>query len=237
MTLTLRANQIFSCALILSLLTSCYRPPYNNFKPDKPVTRKVLGGAAVGVGVGAIAGSMTANLATGIVAGGVIGGAVGAVIGLQKESKPHIRKELKKCDIQYIQYGDTHTLIIPVDKYFIFNSARLNENRYMSLLNIIKLLRFYPESPIYVAGFSDNVGTRYHKNELSQAQAETMMTYLWANNIAAKRLKAEGYGEKDDIADNNWIHGSAMNRRIEIQWFSGITPLCCKEPAVVGVMK
>ncbi|MDI1352690.1 MAG: OmpA family protein, partial [bacterium] len=88
--------------------------------------------------------------------------------------------------------------------------------------NIIKLLKLYPQSPIYVAVFTDNVGTREHKKRLSQAQAETMLTFLWANDIQAMRLKAEGYGDKNDISDNHWIHGSAQNRRIEIQWFTGI---------------
>ena len=77
-------------------------------------------------------------------------------------------------------------------------------------------------SPIYVAGFTDDVGSRYHKRLLSQAQAETMLSFLWANNIQAYRLKAEGYGDKHAVSENSLIHGSAQNRRIEIQWFTGL---------------
>jgi flagellar motor protein MotB len=57
---------------------------------------------------------------------------------------------------------------------------------------------------------------------LSQAQAETILTFLWANNIPAMLLKAEGYGDKNAVSDNTLIHGSAQNRRIEIQWFTGL---------------
>lgn len=226
---TLRLILIYG--LIASMLSGCFRPPFNNFKTEHGTAGKAAGGAAVGAGLGAIAGSMSGNLLSGIALGGAAGGAVGLLIGLQKESKPHIIKELKKYDIQYVQYGDTMTLLVPTDQYFIFNSPRLNETKYPPLLNIIKLLSYYPDSPVYVAGFTDNVGSRHHKNLMSQAQAETMLTFLWANGVAAKKLKAEGYGEKNDIGDNDLIHGSAFNRRIEIQWFTGTDSLRCCEKA------
>ncbi len=115
------------------------------------------------------------------------------------------------------------TLVIPTDKYFMFMSPRINELCYPGLTNIIRLLKLYPKSPIYVAAFTDNVGSRRHQQRLAQAQAETMLTYLWANGIRASRLRAEGYGNKNTVADNQLIHGSAQNRRIEIQWFTGLT--------------
>ena len=144
-------------------------------------------------------------------------------------------KRLKSKDIQLIQYGDTSTLIVPTDRYFMFNSPKLNELCYPGLVYIIQLLKQYPDSTIDVAGFTDNVGSRFAKNELAQARAETMLTYLWANGIKAKRLSAEGYGEKYAVADNHLIHGSAQNRRLEIQWFNNPnTPrTCCVERSYV----
>ncbi|MCL5271843.1 MAG: C-OmpA-like family protein CmpA [Gammaproteobacteria bacterium] len=218
MTLNATHTRIFSLGLIICFLSSCFHPPYNNFKPDPRMARRAGTGAAVGGVVGAVASGTVA----GTLLGGGIGGAIGAVSGVYKDSKPKIIKDLKKQDIQFIQYGDTMTLIVPTDKYFLFASPRLNELCYPGLNNIIRLLKFYPKSPIYVAGFTDNVGSRYHKRMLSQAQAETMLTFLWANNIPAMQLKAEGYGDKNAVADNNLGHGSAQNRRIEIQWFTGL---------------
>ena len=81
------------------------------------------------------------------------------------------------------------------------------------------MLRYnYPDAVVFVAGFTDDVGTRHHKKMLSQAQAETMLTFLWANNIPAERLHAEGYADQYTVGDNKLIRGSAYNRRIEIQW-------------------
>lgn len=204
--------------LMFCMLSGCVHPPYNNFKPDQRMARTATAGTAAGSVIGLI----TTGTLSGTVIGGAIGGTVGTVHAVYKDSKPALVKQLKKQSVQFVEYGDTMTLIVPTDKYFLFMSPRLNELCYPGLTNIVKLLKLYPESPIYVAGFTDNVGTSRHKKLLSQAQAETMMTYLWANGIRSLQLKAEGYGDKNTIGDNEVVHGSAYNRRIEIQWFTGL---------------
>jgi len=218
MSLNLARTKILSSGLMMCLLSGCFHPPYNNFRNDHRAT-KMAGGSAV---VGGLASAAVVGGASSTIIGAAIGGTVGMVIGASHDSKKHLIKELQKQDIQYVQYGDTMTLIIPTDKYFMINSPRLNELLYPGLTNVVRLLRLYPKNPIYVAGFTDNVGSARHKKLMSQAQAETILSYLWANGIAAERLKAEGYGDKNDISDNNIIHGSAQNRRIEIQWFTGL---------------
>ena len=218
MSLNLAKTRILCYGLMICLLSSCFHPPYNNFRTDHRTARRAAGGAAFG----SAAGALTSGTLTGALLGGAIGGTVGAVIGIHKDSKPSIVKELRKQDIQFVEYGDTMTLIVPTDKYFMFQSPRLTELCYPGLNNIVRLIKLYPQSPVYVAGFTDNVGSRFHKRMLSQAQAETILTFLCANGIQAYRLKAEGYGDKNTISENKWIHGSAQNRRIEIQWFTGL---------------
>lgn len=216
MSLNRIAKNVLCYGIMGCCLTNCFKPPYNNFRPDSPTTRK----AAQGAGIVGITGGVVSGTMAGVLAGGAIGGLVGGAVGLSKETKKSIVKELQNQNIQYVEYGDTITLIVPTDKYFVFNSPRLNEVCYPGLNNIAKLIKLYPPTPVYVAGFTDNVGSSQHKQKMSQAQAETMMSYLWAQGVASQRLKAEGYGDKNDIADNSIIHGSAMNRRIEIQWFT-----------------
>jgi outer membrane protein OmpA-like peptidoglycan-associated protein len=201
------------------ILCSCFHPPYNNFQPDHRTLRSVTTNAGIGAGAGALIGSVAAGNTA---AGAVIGGATGAAIGLYKHNHQSLLKELQAQNIMYIQYGDTMTLVIPTDRYFLFNSSELNDVCYPGLNNIAKFLQDYPQSTVYVAGFTDNVGSRHHKKRLSQAQAETMLTFLWANGIKAQLLHAEGYADQHDVGDNKWIHGSAYNRRIEIQWLNGV---------------
>lgn len=214
---------------LLSLaLNACNHPPYNDFKKDQPITKHVGYGTAVGAVVGASLG------ATFI--GTVVGGSALAAYTLSKKNKRAIIENLQKEDIQFIEYGDTITLIVPTDHYYLFNSTKLNEICFLGLNNIVRLLEFYPESKIHVAAFTDNVGTKYHKRMLSQGQAETMITFLWANGIEAQRLSPEGLSDHCSIGDNRLVHGSAYNRRIEIQW-STSHEKSSDSPRVQGVMK
>ncbi|KTC87107.1 C-OmpA-like family protein CmpA [Legionella brunensis] len=220
-------------SLICLALSSCYRyhPPYNNFKPYRRVYVTTPPGAVVGTTALAVAGGP-------VLAGTAAGGAIGAGVGLYKDSKPAIIKQLQQHEIQYIQYGDTVTLVVPTDRYFLFNSARLNQLCFPGLALLIKLIKTFPPCcSIYVAGFTNDVGSRYHKNTLTQAQAEAMLTFLWANDIPAQRLNAEGYGDKYPVSDNKLVHGSAQNRRLEIQVFYSCSAQAPQPVAYTGYVK
>lgn len=212
-------------SLLSLLLSGCFHPPFNNFNHDHQKLKQIAFGAGLGAGTGAVIGSIAGSAP----AGALIGGLAGAATGAYYNTKHALLTELQRQDIQYIKYGDTITLVIPTDRYFIFNSPTINDICYPGLNNIIRILRYYPKTTIYVAAFTDNVGSRHHKKMLSQARAETMLTFLWAHDIHAQRLHAEGYAEGYAIGDNHLIHGSAYNRRIEIQWQD--SPCCVPQPA------
>ncbi|MFA5960937.1 MAG: C-OmpA-like family protein CmpA [Tatlockia sp.] len=206
-------GQLVMICLLSVALSGCFHPPYNRFKPYRRVYTTTGPGAAIGTVAVAVAGGAP------ILAGAVLGGAVGAAVGAYKDSKPALIKVLKKrFQIDYIEYGETVTIIVPTDRYYLFNSAKLNEICFAGLAELIKLIKLFPRCcPIYVAGFTDNVGSRFSKKLMSQAKAETMVSFLWAHGIPSRRLVAEGYGEKNPVGDNQLMHGSAYNRRIEIQ--------------------
>jgi len=223
------AQGITIMSLAAWLLTGCnyhYEPPYNDFKPYNRSIKDATTGGIPGAAIGTTIALMTTTTP---LVGTAIGAAVGVGYGLRKGSRAMLLEELKREDIEYIEYGDTKTLVVPTDRYYKFNTPRFNELCYIGLSHIVKLLQQYPDSTIYVAGFTDAVGSRYHKNMLSQAQAETMLTFLWANGIQAHRLNAEGYGDKYSVSQNVLIHGSAQNRRLEIQWMR----VPCVEPVAM----
>jgi outer membrane protein OmpA-like peptidoglycan-associated protein len=201
-----------SVIFLTLMLCSCFQPPYNNFKPDPPNIQRTIAGA----GAGAIIGTLTGNPVIGV----AVGGTAGTLLSMYRVSKRAILQELYRQNIQFIEYGDMMTLIVPTDQYYVFNSSRLNDICYDALNNIIRLLRFYPHSRIYIAAFTDDVGSRAHKRKLSQARAETMAAFLWAHDIPVKYLHPKGYSDHYTLGNNNLIRGSAYNRRIEIQWFN-----------------
>ena len=145
------------------------------------------------------------------------------------DSEKKLIKKLHKRSIEVIQYGKTTTVIIPSDRYFIVNSAKLNDTCYAWLYNLKELLRKQHKKTIYVAAFSDNVGSPSHKKQLTHAQANTILSFLWANGIPAKYLHATGYSDKFAVGNNQLSHGSAFNRRIEIQWSDSPCQTTCEE--------
>lgn len=127
-------------------------------------------------------------------------------------------KKLSREGIQFVKYGDQNTLIVPTDRYYVFPTHHLNDICYPGLNDLVELIKTFNYGKVYVAAFTDDVGSREHKDNLSNAQAETMVGFLWAKGIPAKKLMPEGYGDAHTIGDNHYIHASAYNRRIEIQW-------------------
>ena len=132
--------------------------------------------------------------------------------------KQYFLRKLNQYNIQFIQYRDTITLIVPTDQYFLFNSDRLNDLCLAGLDYIVELVKLYPGTTVYISAFSDKVGERQLRNELTQARAEAILTFLWSHNISSKKLRSAGFGARYPIADHDTIRGSAMNRRLEIQW-------------------
>jgi len=213
------------CIMLFSMaLGGCFRPPYNNFKQDDRAVKTTVASGAIGAGGGALIGAAAGG---GAAIGAAAGGVLGTVYGLYKNSKHKLLEDIRTQDMQYIEYGDTMTLIVPTDRYFLTNSPRFNDLCYRGLNNIVRLLRYYNCGPIYVAGFTDNIGSHKHKKKLSQAQAEAMVTFLWAHDVKAKYLHGEGYADAFAIGDNYLVHGAAFNRRIEIQW---LRTSQCKAP-------
>ncbi len=198
-------------------------PPYNDFDQSSLVPKKVATRVGEGIVTGTVAGSLMSSPAP--LLGGLIGGAVGgAYVGIQAaedESPKHIIKLMQDQDhIQVVQEDGLITLIVPTDPYYTYNSYELDETGYPGLVHIAQLvLRDSGNETIYIAGFSDSgIGSESKRQKLSDDRARSMADFLWANGIPLNRLDIKGYGDRYDIADNYLIHGSAMNRRVEIQW-------------------
>ena len=79
----------------------------------------------------------------------------------------------------------------------------------------IVILQANPESVFEVGGHTDSQGTTGSNLSLSQARAESVVSYLVDGGVDATRLSAVGYGEGTPIASNDTAAGRAQNRRIE----------------------
>jgi outer membrane protein OmpA-like peptidoglycan-associated protein len=67
-----------------------------------------------------------------------------------------------------------------------------------------------------VEGYTDSTGSESQNLELSNQRAQAVADRLAEAGIDASRVRAEGRGEAQPIADNTTPEGRATNRRIEI---------------------
>ena len=127
--------------------------------------------------------------------------------------------DLSENGVQVIQEARQTTLILPTDKFYLPDSYELNDLEYDTLNNVAKLVQLSSSGVVYVAGFTDDgIPSRKDRTSFSQEKALTMANFLWAHGVPLHRLAAIGYGHRFDIGNNALIHGSALNRRVEIQW-------------------
>ena len=114
----------------------------------------------------------------------------------------------------------------PVDKktWFTFDrldfetgSATLRPTSAEQLRNIAEIMKAYPKVALKLGGYTDNVGNPDDNLKLSKLRAQNTMQELVKSGVDAKRLEAEGYGEKFPVADNSTEDGRAKNRRIDLR--------------------
>jgi outer membrane protein OmpA-like peptidoglycan-associated protein len=100
---------------------------------------------------------------------------------------------------------------------FETGSANLKPGSAEQLKNIAEIMKAFPKVKMKVGGYTDNVGSADANLKLSRTRAENTMQELVKLGVSAKRLEAEGYGEKFPVADNATEEGRAKNRRIDLR--------------------
>jgi hypothetical protein len=67
-----------------------------------------------------------------------------------------------------------------------------------------------------VVGHTDSQGSDKANDKLSAARAGAVREYLVGEGIEDDRIRSEGVGKKQPIAENTTAEGRANNRRVEI---------------------
>ena len=84
------------------------------------------------------------------------------------------------------------------------------------MVDIIGILKEYPNAKFTVEGHTDSVGSAKLNQSLSESRALSVKEFLVDQGIEEFRLSALGYGEEKPIATNNTRNGRRANRRVEI---------------------
>ncbi len=119
----------------------------------------------------------------------------------------------------FIQKGDTAAL----PKAFVLRglnfetaSNQLTEDSAKILADLAATLKAYPGVKILLQGYTDNRGAPEFNKSLSAARAKAVKQTLVDAGVEAERIKTEGLGVENPIADNATAEGRRQNRRVEV---------------------
>ena len=100
---------------------------------------------------------------------------------------------------------------------FATGSSKLTANSLPIINAAASTIKQSPNINIEIAGYTDNQGLAYINKRLSKRRANSVMIELIKQGVDANRLTANGYGEKEPVADNKTETGRADNRRVELK--------------------
>jgi outer membrane protein OmpA-like peptidoglycan-associated protein len=88
----------------------------------------------------------------------------------------------------------------------------------------VEVLKDKPNATIYVDAYCDSTGGQRLNQQLSEARAGAVASYLESQGVPADRLVSRGFGASQFVAPNATASGRSQNRRIEllVQSNSGI---------------
>jgi outer membrane protein OmpA-like peptidoglycan-associated protein len=108
-------------------------------------------------------------------------------------------------------------ITLPGGVLFPSGGSNLSPSARIALGQVAEALTQQPiESKIVVEGHTDDRGSDTSNQQLSQARADAVRSFLLENGLAADRVEAVGKGESEPIASNDTAEGRATNRRVDL---------------------
>ena len=107
--------------------------------------------------------------------------------------------------------------------YYDFNKWKLRPESFPALDELVNMLKDDPNMQIELSSHTDSKGTDEYNMKLSQRRAQSVVNYLVGKGIDKSRLKAQGYGESQPVAENENTDGTdnpegrQQNRRTEFK--------------------
>ncbi|KJY82967.1 hypothetical protein TW81_12270 [Vibrio galatheae] len=119
----------------------------------------------------------------------------------------HFGKTMTTKAVESIEPIETELLVVEKPKikaepvvlpqlpvlYFEFDSATLSEENKNKLEQVVKFTTEYPETHIWVSGFTDQIGADAYNKRLSQRRADAVADYLVLRGV--QNVNAQGKGK------------------------------------------
>jgi outer membrane protein OmpA-like peptidoglycan-associated protein len=201
---------------------------------DHPTGTGATTGAIIGGGAGALIDEDDPfrGALIGAAVGGLVGAGVGHMIKRQKEAFNRIEELEAREQTVILQQPPAEgsgsqastqsqqlaalMVRVPAEVLFDVGSSALNAHGANKVREMAQVLKDYPDSDVYVRGYTSSEGDDAKNFDLSQRRAEVVRNELAANGVAPSRLYAQGMGESNPVASNDTEAGRVQNRRVEL---------------------
>ncbi len=182
------------------------------------LTKGTVIGTTAGAAVGAAAGAYFGDTTKGAIIGAVVGGATGAIIGRNMDKQAEELAKMEKAKVERI--GEGIAISFESGLLFATNSAELQASSRENLTKLANSLKNNPDSDLLIVGHTDSTGSDAYNQTLSERRAASAKAFLVSQGIADARIKTQGKGKNEPIADNATAEGRDANRRIEVAIFA-----------------
>ena len=170
-------------------------------------------GAIIGAGVGRVAG----NTALGAIIGGVVGGTAGTLIGKKMDKqKKELEEQVKNAKIESVNEGQAIRVTFDSGILFATNSSTLSSTSQTSLRSFAANLKANSQTDMLIIGHTDNTGSDRINDPLSLNRASSVRSFLSAQGVDSSRMRVDGKGSHEPVADNSTASGRKENRRVEV---------------------
>ena len=136
-------------------------------------------------------------------------------------SQAQIQQIISDLDAQ--QTSEGLQINLPESILFDFDKYDLRADAQPTLEKVSKLISYYNNAPVDIAGHTDSKGSDTYNQQLSEQRANVVEDALVSQfGINSDRLDARGFGESQPIAANTKSDGSddpagrQKNRRVEV---------------------
>jgi outer membrane protein OmpA-like peptidoglycan-associated protein len=193
---------------------------------------QVAAGGAIGALVGAGVGNLIGKNTKSTVIGAAIGAGLGAGTGYAFGGKIHEmiaglppESGVTAVSTQPNNPNSPVKISMPESITFDSNSSILkaSQDTQYTLDTIVRAIQAQPYGTVIVVGHADSSGNTVKNQQLALDRAINVTNTLNSKGIDARKVRAEGRGDKEPVADNATPQGRAKNRRVEITVYPATT--------------
>jgi len=120
----------------------------------------------------------------------------------------------KGCPEVKVEYVETFRKALTGITFHV-NSDKIKASSHKVLDEIAVIMNDNPHYKLYIAGYASSDGDDDLNLKLSKERAASVEKYIEDKGVDSNRIRSEGFGETNPVADNNTREGRAKNRRVE----------------------